>query len=152
MGSLSRNVERQSMKRIAPILALLVALSGCASVSTIEISDRGLHSGEGDRFFSKGQTLFVEFDPLGSTMVAAVEPIVYKGDLYLGTISISGGQPMRFEIDVSPLGLGPDWVERVYVYSGSWDEGIPAFFHKGPLPQHTERWRVEVRPLDLRGG
>ena len=99
------------MKRIAPALALLVALSGCASFSTIEISDRGIHPGEGERLFSKGQTLFAEFDPLG---------------------------------------LGPDWTERVYVYSGSWNHGILSFFHKGALPQHTERWKVEVRPLNLR--
>lgn len=132
------------MKRHLITWALIsILLSGCASFRTINIVDQGPLITEGERYFFRDQTLYAEFDDSSPTRVASVEPIVYNGDLYLSTTCISGAGPTKFEIDVSGLGLGDNWTDRVYVYGGSYD-GINSYFHRGPLPQHTKRWKIRL--------
>ncbi len=140
------------MTRFNVILLLsLFVLSGCGPLNAIDIADMGPYPGKSlwhssVKLSSLGEKLVVEIDNPGPVKAVRVSPIAYGGDLYLETVAISGAGPTRFEIDVAPLGLGPDWTEHVYMFGGSWDNGILAFGHSGPLPQHTQRWKVKVEP------
>jgi hypothetical protein len=120
------------MREIYLVFAML-ASAGCQSFSPEEISDRGVYSRQGDHFSFTGKTLIAEFDDPGPSKVASVTPLVHDGDLYLNILSISGAGPSRFEIDVSSLGLGQNWSNRVYIFS---TQG-----------KKIDRWKVEVVPL-----
>jgi len=137
------------------LILMLLTTAGCVSY-TIDITDMGPYPGStewasGYKFSSRDQTLIIEVENPGGVKIVKVSPLVYDGDLYLQTLAISGVGPTRFEIDVAPLDLGPDWTERVYLYAGSWDNGILALGGREPLPQHTRRWRVVVLPLKETG-
>ena len=149
-----RRPSRATVNGLGTMVVLsLLALSGCRSFSAVNITDMGPYPGESSgssnfKCSSRGDTLIVEVENRGPAKVVAMDPIVYGGDIYLETVAISGAGPTRFEIDIAPLGLGPDWTEHVYLFGGSWDNGILAFGHRGPLPQHTQRWKLEVKPKE----
>jgi len=148
----------QGVTRVSIVVSVcVVALLGCSA--PVEVVDMGPLSpepgldrpaGERPRFYgdmkawSRGSTLILEFENPGPARVVRVTPVVYQGDLYVDTVGISGAGPTSFEIDVSKLGMGPDWTDRVYVFTGSWDR---FWSYSRPLPQYTKRWKVGVKPL-----
>lgn len=145
--------------RLLTVLVLVSVVAFLACSAPVEVVDMGQLSprpglghvaGEGSHFdgdmkaWSRANTLILEFENPGPVRVIRVRPVVYQGDLYVDPVGISGVGPTSFEIDVSKLGVGPDWTDRVYVFTGSWDS---FFVYSRPLPQHTKRWKVDVKPL-----
>ena len=136
-------------KLIAIFLTLLI--TGCSSTINIkEAHETDDHNDVYGNYVKKSWIengkIYIEIQRESGAVVVDLKPIVYKNDIYLKALRISGRGGLKvFTIDLDQLDFKLNDNSNVYmIVSASWDGLWQVITHKGPLPQHVDRQKLNL--------
>lgn len=126
--------------RIGMLIGLAVCLAGCFAPSRTRIIDVAPRSGTPTvkKVSAEGDVLRVEVVQDGGVVfVAAIEPKLIEGDVYLSKICISSVvHATEFSVDFSSARFPRDWKQRLY-----WIEEDSISSPINPLIEHVREIR-----------